>query len=64
MKFKLKELREAAGLTQKEAAIKIGVVQSAISMWETGESFPRTELLQIIARVYNCTISKLFDTEA
>ena len=60
MKDQLKSLREAANLTQKEAAKKIGVVQSAISMWETGESKPKTQILQRIATVYNCSISDLF----
>lgn len=37
MKLKnLKNMREAAGLTQKQASEKIGVGQSAVSMWETG----------------------------
>ena len=38
MKLKnLKNMREAAGLTQKQASEKIGVGQSAVSMWETGD---------------------------
>jgi transcriptional regulator with XRE-family HTH domain len=60
MKEKLRALREAAKLTQKEAAAKLGVVQSAISMWETGESIPRTEILPKIASVYGCSISDFF----
>lgn len=61
MKLKnLKNMREAAGLTQKQASEKIGVGQSAVSMWETGDSSPRAEMLPIIAAVYNCQIGELF----
>ncbi len=58
----LKKLREAARLTQSDAARLLGVGQSAISMWETGESAPKTEMLPKIAEVYGCTISELFGT--
>lgn len=61
MKLKnLKNMREAAGLTQKQASEKIGVGQSAVSMWETGDSNPRAEMLPIIAAAYNCQIGELF----
>ena len=61
MKLKnLKNMREAAGLTQKQASEKIGVGQSAVSMWETGDSSPRAEMLPIIATAYNCQIGELF----
>lgn len=61
MKLKnLKNMREAAGLTQKQASEKIGVGQSAVSMWETGDSSPRAEMLPIIAAAYNCQIGELF----
>lgn len=61
MKLKnLKNMREAAGLTQKQASEKIGVGQSAVSMWETGDSSPRAEKLPIIAAAYNCQIGELF----
>lgn len=60
MNEQLKSLRKKANLTQKEAASQIGVVQSAISMWENGDSKPKTELLPKIAKVYNCSLSDLF----
>ena len=56
----LKNMREAAGLTQKQASEKIGVGQSAVSMWETGDSSPRAEMLPVIAEAYNCQIGDLF----
>lgn len=64
MKEQLIKRREAANLTQKEAAQKIGVGQSAISMWETGASNPRMERLERIASAYGCKIADLFGEEA
>ncbi len=61
MKEQLKKLREAANLTQQEAAVLIGVGQSTISMWETGGSIPQTKMLTKIAEVYGCYISQIFD---
>lgn len=60
MKEQLKKLRKSAKLTQKEAARKIGVSQSSISMWETGGSTPQTKNLVRIADVYGCLVAELF----
>lgn len=62
MKDQLKTLRESANLTQKEVAERLGVVQSAVSMWETGESKPKTEILPKIAAIYGCSVSELFSS--
>ena len=56
---KLKELRESAQFTQIELAEKIGVRQSTIAMWETGQSFPRVQLLPKLAGILNCTVDEL-----
>lgn len=63
MKEKLKKLRNAAQLTQKEAAEKIGVRQSTISMWENGESVPRLNMLALIAKAYGCKPSDIVASE-
>ena len=63
MTFKSK--REAAGLKQVEVAEKLGISNTAISMWETGDSRPRTELLPRIAALYGCTVDELLaDSDA
>lgn len=43
--IRVKQRREALGLTQEEFAEKIGVVAHYVSMIERGESFPRYEVL-------------------
>jgi transcriptional regulator with XRE-family HTH domain len=39
----MKRLRALANLTQAEVAERLGVRRSTVSMWEIGESLPRTE---------------------
>lgn len=55
--------REKSGLTQKEVADKIGVDQSAVSLWETGKTAPRASMLVKLAELYHCSIDDLFRTE-
>lgn len=56
----IKDKRLNLHMTQEELAEKVGVVQSAISAWESGESKPRSELLPKIAEILGCTIDDLF----
>ena len=51
--------REAAGLSQAEAAKAVGVSQSAICLWETDKTRPRAALLLKIAQVYHCSVEEL-----
>ncbi len=62
MEALLVRLRKSAGLTQKLAADKLGVKQSTISMWESGSSKPRVEMLKKIADVYSCDITQLLES--
>lgn len=48
----LKELREKANLTQKQAYEYIGVAQSTFSSWETGKAEPPTETLLKLCQLY------------
>ena len=59
--MKLREMREAANLTQKQAAERIGVVQSAVARWENRYSNPRLSKLPKIAEAYGCTVADLLD---
>ena len=55
--------RNKAGLTQVEAASKLGTDRSTIAKWETGAACPRAELIPAIAKLYGCTIDDLFYEE-
>lgn len=52
MKITLKAARVNAGLTQKEAAIAIGVTKDTISNWERRKSFPGTKAIKRIEETY------------
>jgi putative transcriptional regulator len=58
----IKELREKQGLTQEELSNTLNVGRTAVTMWETGKTFPRSELLPKIAEVLKCSIDDLFDS--
>ena len=56
----LKVERVKAGLTQRELAAKLGIGQSAVSMWEQGERVPPSAKLPALAEALNCSIDDLF----
>lgn len=51
--------RNNAGLTQTEAARRLGVDQSAVSFWESGKKLPRASMLVKMSDLYCCSIDKL-----
>lgn len=60
----LKELREKAGVSQEKLATELGYKhQSAISMIENGERKIPTDKIPLLAKVLNCSIEDLFETE-
>ena len=59
----LKQLRQSAGMTQKELAEKIGVTKSVISYYELQERTPSPEILIKLASVFNVTTDYLLGIE-
>ena len=59
--MKLKELRRKQGITQAELASRIGVVESAISLYESGKREPDISTLIKIAKCLNTTVDYLID---
>lgn len=55
----IKTLRQKANLKQSDVASFLGVTQSAVSQWESGECQPLTGLLLDMARLYKCTADEL-----
>jgi len=53
-----KAAREKVGLSQFEAAVKIGVTASAVSGWERGQ-VPRLNLVDSICKVYRLAESEV-----
>lgn len=61
--MKIKELREAAGLTQADVMRALNVDSAAVSRWESGLALPRAAKLPILADLFGCTIDDLFGRE-
>lgn len=55
--------RRMADLSQKEAAKALGVHQTAVSQWETGQMLPRASRLPEVAKLYKTTVAKLLGKE-
>lgn len=65
MKYKIKALREAAGLTQEELARKAGISRTILSGLESGTAeTTTTKTLCQIASVLNMKVSDLFFEES
>lgn len=54
-KMSLKALRVNAGLSQREAASKIGVSVKTLCFWEKGKAFPKQPMIEKICNAYGCT---------
>ncbi len=59
----IKIYREKLGLTQQQLANKMGLYQSTIAMWETGDRLPRSDKLPELAKVLCCRIDDLYKSE-
>jgi len=63
---RLRELRKAKGLNQKEFGDAVSVVQSAVCAWETGSQMPERSRWGSIANELGVDLAALFfdETEA
>ena len=63
MKNRVKEFREACGLTQKELGEKVNVSRQAINAIETGKYDPSIWLAYHLAHYFGQPIEELFQFE-
>jgi transcriptional regulator with XRE-family HTH domain len=56
---KLRALREAAGLSQRELARQIDERQSNVSFWERTGAHPRSDKLALIAQALGISVEEL-----
>jgi len=61
--IRLKEIRQARGLTQKELAQKIGVSTGAIGLYETNRRMPDLSTLKKLADALNVSADYLIGRE-
>lgn len=59
MRVTLKAARTNVGLTQQEAADKIGVTVDTMSNWERAKSFPNALQIRRIEEVYGVSYDNL-----
>ena len=60
---KLKALRTAKKMSQKDLADKVGVAKSVDSFYESGDRFPSYDVLIKISRIFNVTTDYLLGVE-
>lgn len=61
--MKIRELREAAGLSQADVVRAMKVDQAAVFRWENGQAMPRAAKLPALADLLGCSIDALFGRE-
>lgn len=60
---RLLELREHHGLSQEDAARKVGITHRQWQRWETGESMPYPRNLDAVASAFGISIVEFFDPD-
>lgn len=53
------DLRKKKGLSQDELATKMMVTRQAVSRWETGETIPNIDTLQLLSKEFDVSINTL-----
>lgn len=57
----LKLARKECGYTQKEVALKLGVVESCYANWEQGRTEPSIELLRQLGTIFKIDLETLIN---
>jgi transcriptional regulator with XRE-family HTH domain len=55
----IRTLREAAGMTQLELAIRVGVTPVTVYNWERGKYEPRASQLRAVAQVFGVCMDEI-----
>lgn len=60
----IRELREAAGLTQLQLANALGITPGAVYSWERGRNEPKASQLRALARFFGVSMDDIaFEVE-
>lgn len=57
----LKNVRKESGLTQKQVAEQLQVVESCYANWEQGRTEPNVTMIRKLSKIFNVTIDDLFN---
>lgn len=58
---RIREVREANGMTQSELARKLGISRSAVNAWEMGISVPSAQYLIELSRLFRVSADYLLE---
>ena len=63
MKFckNIKSIRRLCNFTQKQVAIRLGVVESCYANWEQGRTEPSIEMLRKLGVIFNIDMETLIN---
>lgn len=61
--MRIKERREALGLTRVQVADSLDVTKVAVRKWEVGLAMPNADKLPALADLLNCSIDALYGRE-
>lgn len=61
--YRIKELREEAGISQRALAKKIGVTPKAVNFWENGSVEPLAKYICALCDVFECSADYLLGRE-
>ena len=64
MRNRVRELREAAGLSQGGLAAEVGVSRQTINSIEVGRYIPSLPLALTLARYFDQTVEEVFEADA
>ena len=57
----LKSIRREKGLSQKQVALKLNVVESCYANWEQGRTEPNISMLRKLCELFKITIEELIN---
>ena len=60
----LKSIRREYGLTQREIACSLGVVESCYANWEQGRTEPNIEMLRKLGSIFEISLDELINGNA
>lgn len=57
----LKGIRKSCGLTQKQVAERLGVVESCYANWEQGRTEPNIQMLRLLGKLFQISLDELIN---
>lgn len=55
--------RQSCGLTQKQVATQLNVVESCYANWEQGRTEPNVDMLRKLGKIFNVSLEDLINDD-